>query len=272
MARANVDEVDVKPVDLGQKFLACPSFSTVARLLLASGTTVGITASTRRDRNSVASADSGKPIANSRTRVLPSAETSAEDVYSSLTWLSQRTITAPAPRGAREHPGRAPGQRRRDERMRRPHPYPAAGSAGSHDARSPPSTIPGDKTPLATRTERHRRERRSSRPLSPRGWPLAANAAPYLPDGRCPRRRRRQRRRVRRIMSCQIRVIRPPLIIALLGSLVLPMAVEWELVEVDGLVAGVAAAGPAVEEGLQEPDGLGEREAGRGHLGATARG
>jgi hypothetical protein len=37
----------------------------------------------------------------------------------------------------------------------------------------------------------------------------------------------------------------------LLGLLVLPVAVEGELVEIDGLSAGLAAAGPAAEDGLQ---------------------
>jgi len=39
---------------------------------------------------------------------------------------------------------------------------------------------------------------------------------------------------------------------------------EREIVEVDGLVAGGAVAGPALEEGLQEQHGLFECQAGRG--------
>jgi len=40
--------------------------------------------------------------------------------------------------------------------------------------------------------------------------------------------------------------------------------VESESVEVDWLVAGLAVAGPALEDRLQEPDGLFECQAGRG--------
>ena len=56
-------------------------------------------------------------------------------------------------------------------------------------------------------------------------------------------------------------------------SLVLPGVMEWELVEVDGLLAGLTAAGPALEDRLQEPDGLLQGEAVDGaKVGATARG
>jgi len=38
---------------------------------------------------------------------------------------------------------------------------------------------------------------------------------------------------------------------------------KWEPVEIDGLVAGVAAAGPALEQGLEQEDRLREGQAGR---------
>ena len=42
---------------------------------------------------------------------------------------------------------------------------------------------------------------------------------------------------------------------------------ERELVEVDGLSAGAAAAGPAAQDGLQEQHRLRQRQAGRWALG-----
>jgi hypothetical protein len=39
------------------------------------------------------------------------------------------------------------------------------------------------------------------------------------------------------------------------------------MAEVDGLLAGLAAAGPTPEERLQEQHGLRERQAGRGRFG-----
>jgi hypothetical protein len=39
---------------------------------------------------------------------------------------------------------------------------------------------------------------------------------------------------------------------------------EWNVIEVDGLLAGAAAAGPALEERLHEQHGLRECQAGRG--------
>ena len=48
---------------------------------------------------------------------------------------------------------------------------------------------------------------------------------------------------------------------------------EGELIEVDGLLAGLAAAGPTLEQWLEEPDGLGEGEAVDGaKVGGGARG
>ncbi|MGI8429861.1 MAG: hypothetical protein ACR2OB_11285 [Solirubrobacteraceae bacterium] len=47
-------------------------------------------------------------------------------------------------------------------------------------------------------------------------------------------------------------------------SLVELVGMEQELVEVDGLVAGVAAAGPALEQRLEQEDRLWEGQAGRG--------
>ena len=44
---------------------------------------------------------------------------------------------------------------------------------------------------------------------------------------------------------------------------------EVELVEVDGLLAGGAAAGPALEDRLQEQHGLLECQAGRGTKGCS---
>ena len=43
--------------------------------------------------------------------------------------------------------------------------------------------------------------------------------------------------------------------------------VERELVELDGLLTGLAAAGPALEERLHQQDGLRECQAGRGRKG-----
>jgi hypothetical protein len=47
-------------------------------------------------------------------------------------------------------------------------------------------------------------------------------------------------------------------------SLVVSGAVQGECGEVDWLVAGVTAAGPALEEGLEQLDCLGKGQAGRG--------
>jgi hypothetical protein len=44
----------------------------------------------------------------------------------------------------------------------------------------------------------------------------------------------------------------------------LGVRVEWELVEVDCLLAGLAAAGPALEDRLHQQHGLRECQAGRG--------
>jgi hypothetical protein len=56
-------------------------------------------------------------------------------------------------------------------------------------------------------------------------------------------------------------------------SLVLLGVMERKLVEVDGLLAGLTAAGPALEDRLQQPDGLLEGKAVDGaKVGATARG
>jgi hypothetical protein len=50
-------------------------------------------------------------------------------------------------------------------------------------------------------------------------------------------------------------------------SLVLPPWVEVQAVELDGLVADLAAAGPALEEGLEQLDCPGQGQAGRGAKG-----
>ena len=56
-------------------------------------------------------------------------------------------------------------------------------------------------------------------------------------------------------------------------SLVLSGVMERELVEVDGLLAGLAAACPALEDRLEQPHGLLEGKAADGaKVGATARG
>ena len=48
---------------------------------------------------------------------------------------------------------------------------------------------------------------------------------------------------------------------------------ERKLVEIDGLLAGVAATGPAFEDRLQQPNDLWQGEAiGGAKVGATARG
>jgi hypothetical protein len=44
---------------------------------------------------------------------------------------------------------------------------------------------------------------------------------------------------------------------------------EGKLVELDWLVAGSAAAGPAAQDGLQEQHGLRECQAGRGAFGSS---
>ena len=51
---------------------------------------------------------------------------------------------------------------------------------------------------------------------------------------------------------------------ALLGSLVRRGEREWQAGEVDGLSAGLAAAGPALEDRLHQQHGLRECQAGRG--------
>ena len=43
---------------------------------------------------------------------------------------------------------------------------------------------------------------------------------------------------------------------------------QHELVQIDGLVAGAAAAGPTVQHGLQEQHRLRQRQAGRGAFGS----
>ena len=50
-------------------------------------------------------------------------------------------------------------------------------------------------------------------------------------------------------------------------TLLLTLVEEVELFEVDGLLAGAAAVGPAAQDGLQEQHGLRERQAGRWALG-----
>jgi len=44
---------------------------------------------------------------------------------------------------------------------------------------------------------------------------------------------------------------------------------EGELVEVDGLLAGAAAAGPAAQDGLKQQHRLRQRQAGRGAFGSS---
>lgn len=58
--------------------------------------------------------------------------------------------------------------------------------------------------------------------------------------------------------------------VALLVSLVLGRMAKGEVGEVYWLLAGVAVSGPAVEDGLEEADRLGEREARRWALGQGA--
>ena len=53
-------------------------------------------------------------------------------------------------------------------------------------------------------------------------------------------------------------------------TLLLASVEERELVEVDGLLAGSAAAGPAAQDGLQEQHRLRQRQAGRGAFGSQA--
>jgi hypothetical protein len=55
-------------------------------------------------------------------------------------------------------------------------------------------------------------------------------------------------------------------------TLLLTPVEEGELVEVDGLVAGSAAAGPAAQDGLQEQQRLRQRQAGRGAFGSSRSG
>jgi hypothetical protein len=51
---------------------------------------------------------------------------------------------------------------------------------------------------------------------------------------------------------------------ALLGSLISPAERERQEVEINDLPAGLAAAGPALEDRLHQQHGLGECQAGRG--------
>src|SRR5215217_2695875 len=51
-------------------------------------------------------------------------------------------------------------------------------------------------------------------------------------------------------------------------TLLLTAREEWELVEVNGLVTGSAAAGPAAQDGLQEQHRLRQCQAGRGAFGS----
>ena len=56
-------------------------------------------------------------------------------------------------------------------------------------------------------------------------------------------------------------------------SLVLSRVMEWELVDIDRLLAGLAVSCPALEDRLQQPYGLLEGEAVDGaKVGATAQG
>jgi len=52
-------------------------------------------------------------------------------------------------------------------------------------------------------------------------------------------------------------------------TLLLASREELELLEVDGLVAGAAAAGPTAQHGLQEQHRLRQRQAGRGAFGSS---
>ena len=57
-------------------------------------------------------------------------------------------------------------------------------------------------------------------------------------------------------------------------TLLLTSVEEFELFEVDGLVAGAAAVGPAAQDGLQEQHGLRQCQAGRwagGHRRSDVR-
>ncbi len=53
------------------------------------------------------------------------------------------------------------------------------------------------------------------------------------------------------------------------SALLLALGEECELVEVDGLVAGSAAAVPTLEDGLEEQHRLGECQAGRRAFGSS---
>lgn len=54
-----------------------------------------------------------------------------------------------------------------------------------------------------------------------------------------------------------------------MSSLLFASGEEFELVEVDGLVAGSATAGPASQDGLHEQHRLWECQAGRGAFGSS---
>ena len=60
-------------------------------------------------------------------------------------------------------------------------------------------------------------------------------------------------------------------LIVLWQVLLLPFggSMEWEIVEGDRLLAGGAAAGRALPDGLQEQHRLGECQAGRGRFGSA---
>jgi len=56
---------------------------------------------------------------------------------------------------------------------------------------------------------------------------------------------------------------RETLVVLCWFSLVEWRGVKWEVVEVNGLLTGVAAAGPALEQWLEQEDRLRESQAGR---------
>jgi hypothetical protein len=53
------------------------------------------------------------------------------------------------------------------------------------------------------------------------------------------------------------------------GTLLLTVMEDRELVEVDGLGAGAATAGPTAQDGLQEQHRLRQRQTGRGAFGSS---
>jgi hypothetical protein len=65
----------------------------------------------------------------------------------------------------------------------------------------------------------------------------------------------------------------PLIVLCYVSSLALALWSEWKVVEVDGLLAGLAPAVPAFEDWLQQPNDLGKGQpVGRAKVGEGARG